>query len=271
MSKLLKKLSPLFFEVNKVKASDYAPGLKFSSGMDHLIIATQDDGNKIAVNACSKGYHLISNRELMTPLIEKMEERYKNVDVKIIQFGHCKFYTDFIIKDLEMEVIKGDPIFGKVRMNNSYDGSVKYAFNFGFHRLVCKNGLTAPIEGMSKDIKAMHTPNTGAKATQDTMDAISVFLDEAPEIIKGYKGMLHKIKWEDALAKIEEIASATKFPKKQKETAAERLTIEMNMGLPLNNFLVYNAMNYALYQGDKTAMKEHKKDKVDLQILQKLS
>jgi hypothetical protein len=159
-------------------------------------------------------------------------------------------------------------MFPRVRMNNSYDGSVKYSFSFGFYRLVCSNGLSVPIQGLeSRDFKLRHTPGTGSMALQKTMDAIDIFVEKAPEVIKAYNPLVKKtLSWEAALKRIEEVIEDTPFPKKKAEDVIRRLEKEKEMGFIVNDFLIYNALNHTLYQGE-SRMKTHKQDKVDAKVL----
>lgn len=262
-----KKLKAIFFPVTKVPLSDYMPEHAFNPGLSFLIIANPENEDKRVINACSKNYHLLTNEELMTPLVKRLTKEY-DLDVKVKQYNDSKFYVDFIIKDFPMELQKGDRIFPRIRMNNSYDGSVKYSFNFGFYRLICSNGLTAPVEGMtSQNVKFMHTPTPGGKALDSTMEAIEIFLTEAPKVLKGYQGLVDKkYNWEAALDKIEKVIENTKFPKKRAEEVQAQLKKEKDAGLPVSAFLVYNAFNHVIYKTE-SEMKEHKRDKLDLQIL----
>jgi hypothetical protein len=270
---LFDQLKALFFGVEKVPNENLFkdPEITFNSNLTHSIVVQTAKGPKI-VKSCSKGYGLMSNEELMSPIIERLEGKY-NVEAKVTQFNHSKFYTDFIIKDKEIPIIKKDMIFPRIRMNNSYDGSVKYQFSFGFYRLVCENGMTAPVTGMqSNNIKLRHTPGNSVGAMDKTMKAIEVFLEQAPEIAKGYQDLAKtKLNWEKAMELVEKVLEETKFPKKAKDEAIARLTLEHGtMDLPLSEYLVYNALNYALYKSSSN-MKTHKKDRIDMQVLKYIS
>lgn len=274
-STLRQQLSSLFFPIHKVNIAEYTKHVtgkslpfKFNKNLDHWIIAETVEGDELVVNACSKNYGLLSNEDLMDPLIKALEKENYNVEAHVFKTDYTKFYTDFVIKDKSIP-IKKDMIFPRIRMNNSYDGSVKYQFSFGFYRLVCENGMTAPVKGLqSRSIKLRHTPLNTAGAIDKTMAAIKIFLDQAPEIAKGYDELTKRsLSWEKAMELIEEVIDNTKFPKKQHEAALARLKYEHEqLKLPINDYLVYNALNYALYK-NPTQMKIHKRDKVDAQVL----
>lgn len=258
------QLKPLFFPIHKIEVPD--KGFKFAPALTHWIVATTPSG-PLVVNSCSKNYGLISNEELMMPIVERFENSHE-VEAKVTQWGYSKFYTDFIIKDVNVP-LKKDMLFPRIRMNNSYDGSVKYQFSFGFYRLVCENGLSVPLKGFqSKDIKLRHTPGNTNSAIDTTMKTIEVFLENAPKVAASYTELMdRKLQWDQALQLIADVIEETKFPKKSEEKVIERLTLEhKEMKLPINDFLVYNALNHTLYNLD-TQMKTHKRDKVDQQVL----
>lgn len=260
-------LKPIFFPVEKVPASDYIEGIEFNDQLSHWIISTTN-GEQRVVNACSRNYHLISNEELLGPLIDKLESMYK-VDATFKVTKGARFYIDFVIKDLEMFVMKNDRILPRLRVNNSYDGSVRYGLFFGFWREICTNGLMGiKWEGF----KLRHTPGTGAQALPRTIDAIEQFMDDAPKILKtSYEPLVkRKLTQDQAAERIQEIIDNTKLSQKKAEPILQRLSIEQEAGLPLNEFLLYNAINYVLYN-DGSKMKQHKKDKLDEQILTYIS
>lgn len=266
MSNLKKDLKALFFDVYKEPAPDkdrfYAPHIT------HQIVAATPKG-PLVVNACSKNYGLITNKELMTPLIELLEKSYE-VEAHASNWGFSKFYVDFVIKDIEIKIQKRDKIFPRIRMNNSYDGSVRYQFEFGFWRQVCGNGLCVLLDELENgSIKMRHTPGNSKDAAIKTMAAIEGFIREVPRLTKGYHDLIeHEMDKDDAIEMINLVIDEVKrFPRKKEEEVMDRMDKEINMGLPINAFMVYNALNYVLYKTD-SQMKPHKRDKVDLEILE---
>lgn len=263
------KNNPLFLGVKKVPIKDYLPKFNTSSRYSHLIIVDAPD-KPIVVNACSKNYQIIRNEDIFKPLKEHLDSNFA-IEERIIHRGYSKFYVDYVIKDKSFAVIPKDSVLPKIRVMNSYDGSLKFSFNFGFHRLVCSNGLSVPIQGLSsKTIKIMHTP--GAIGRWDKIvELAKEFLDESKNLIQGYKDMAAiKLTFDQALEKIEYIVKHTKAPSKQKEQMVARLEEERKMGLPLSNWLVYNAVNYQLNHGEAKMM-PHKVEKLDNQILKILT
>ena len=269
MSKLKKQLKPIFFPVEKVSIEDYLGPktfpLTFNDQISHWVISKVKGEDGRVVNACSKNYHLISNEELMTPLIEELESQY-DVEASFVSSRGARFYVDFTIKNEALSVMKSDKIYPRIRLNNSYDGSIRYGLDFGFYRQICSNGLWG--FSWEKGFKLRHTPGTGAQALPRTMDAIGEFLGFAPKLLKSsYEPLVkHTLTLDTALERVQDVIENTKFSAKKGEAVLARLHEERKT-LPLNDFLVYNAFNYALYN-DGSKMKQHKKDKLDIQILQ---
>lgn len=265
---ILQDLKSLFFKVEKVESN--SPGLTFAKNLTHQIVVTVGKIKKV-VNCCSKNYGLISMEDLVTPLAKRLEETH-HVEVKFQQSNDSRFFIDFIIKDTKYKVQKKDDIFARVRMNNSYDGKVKYQFSFGFYRLVCENGMSVPMGNLSKAIKLRHSAGFTESAIEKTVTAIEAFITNIPEIMKSYEPLVNStLNWEQAMTKIQAtMEQVPKFPKKKEELITARLQTEMKMGLPLNDFLLYNSMNYVLYNNE-SQMQQHKRDKIDQSVLNFIS
>lgn len=267
-----KALKSIFFDVRKEEASKFVKDLGFTKNRSHFIIAETPEGPYV-VNSCSPTYELINNEELITPVVESLESEY-DIIVKARHSNYSRFFVDFLIKDHAIDISTGkkkelvkDEILPRIRMNNSYDGGMKYSYEFGFHRVVCSNGLTAPI-GKTHKQKMMHTPSAGnGNALNNTLNAITEFIETAKDLSKGYQPLMqNRLTIAQANEKIAQIVEELKYPKKQMEAATARLQTEANMGYQVNDFLVYNALNFALHQND-SKMKEHKKQGMDEKVL----
>lgn len=268
MSKIPPELQTLFFGVTKERADAYIKNVKFSPHLDHLII-THPSSGPLIVNACSKNYELIPNKDLIMPVYNRIATEH---DIKLVvrQFGNAKFYVDFIFMDSKASVMKKDTIYPRVRLNNSYDGSVKYSYDYGFYRLVCSNGLMVPEKGTEyRQMKLMHTPKAGdGRALELTLESVEKFLGDWKKLLSQYDPLLEKrMKMDEALKRMEEIREEGIFPARSMEIAIGQLQKEVNLGLPINDFLLYNALNYALHNNPNSNMKTHKADKIDRKIL----
>jgi len=260
---------PLFYPVRKVPVKGLIP-LEYlpNNNIDQAIVVDYPEGPRI-VNFCSKSYELQTNESIVGPLFEAFAIKGLKIKMEFKIRDHAKFYIDFIATDFANSITEKDDVFPRLRVQNSYDGSLKYQGSFGLYRLVCLNGLSIPVQNATTSTdKMMHTAQVLSDLlVTETLDKFEVFCEKASEFLEPFQ----KLRAQPIYApeqRIMEVATETNFPKKMAEDALERLNIEMaHFGLATaNDWLIYNALNYQLNHGE-TRAKEHKKDKVDLEIL----
>jgi hypothetical protein len=271
MNPALKELEKIFFPVKKVKAS---AKISHSSWLSHEIVVTTPNGD-MRVNVCSEDYNLVPNKKLFTPIVEKLSEDWE-IEARVSVRDWAKFYVDFIFKDKPCKgATKKDLLFPRLRMVNSYDGSVKYSFYFAIWRLICSNGARAVIPESVRQGKFMHTPQLGDNEADNNETALAMlerlghFIGNFKEIVQGYQPLIQSTRTEtEALTLMQEVQLQTSYPKKLVEVAYQRLQLESHqLKQPINDYLVYNALNYALFQGGQSEIPEHKKDKKDSEVL----
>ena len=255
----------LFYEVEKINFSSISKKFSTAGNIQNAIVIHEPTGPRI-VNFCSDDYVIVSNAELFPPLISKIEESHK-VQLDVNQNDGSKFYVDIILSDQKLKLEK-DQILPRMRVQNSYDGSLKYSYSFGFHRVVCANGMTAPVKGTIRESKTMHT-DKARDMVDKTQQALEGFLAQAPKIMTGYNCLVEaKTSRERAEELIMEAKEDLGFPTRLVELAQERMNYEIDkLKMPVNHFLVYNAMNYALYKNTTSEMKIHKRDQMDVKVL----
>lgn len=264
-----KALQALLFPVKKVEAFlSTGKKLKFNNAISHFIVAETENG-PLVVNSCSRGYQLVPNEKLLVPIVEAISDEH-DVQIRARRNDlYSKFAIDLIFRKKGLGIAKKDDIFPQIKILNSYDGSLKLQVNYGFHRLACSNGLSVPVGEQTKGLKIMHTSGTTDQTIESLLKGVKDFIGISKDLAKLYDPLL-KVKLSEAGAAkvIEEIAEETKFSKKSAEAAMERLQKEAKTGLPITNWLVYNAVNHSLYNNPDNKMPEHKRDKVDKEILQ---
>jgi Domain of unknown function (DUF932) len=258
-----KEVTRLFYPVIKVPATQHAPDLTFPDNKEFFIIAPNSEN--LVLNSCSEDYHLITNKELIMPFYEKLKSDH-DLEVKVRWMNMAAFKLDFIFKDQKMKKPKVGDIFSKVSMINSYDSSLKYQFDCGFYKLICENGMSVP-NGERIHIKTVH--KSGAiVAVEKTIAGIEGFLLKANNIMDAYDPLIeNKLRMAEAQARIQELVEEEIFPTRSVDIAIARLQLEANMGEEINDFLVYNAMNYALNNNPDSKMKITKIDETDRQVL----
>lgn len=108
-------------------------------GMEKAIIS-----NGKIVNVVSDSYGHLPNEEFFTKAETAIIDAGFKYDRRSTNRDDRQFAVDFILNDdrFVIKVKKGlDIIKPMLRFINSYDGMVKAGGSFGFHRLVCTNGM----------------------------------------------------------------------------------------------------------------------------------
>jgi len=258
-------MNKLYFPVEKVPVEDICPGYEHPSGINHAIVVTQPDGLKRVVQYCSEIYHLVPNEEVIPPF-EAEISRFFKIEKVIRAHRYARFYVDFILKEKSILIAKNDTIFPKVRLVNSYDGSIRYQFLIGFWRMVCSNGMMGyEYEG----IKSMHTPKLGKETSYETvMEMTSTFMAEASDIAEVYRE-LNDQPVKDWIMRIEEVTEETDFPSSLQEDVTARMQLELDSPDvdEATDWVIYNAFNYQLNHNEGLKAKESKREVFDKQVL----
>lgn len=262
MSQTTDSVKKLYQKVDKVKLESIIPNYKFPKGNDHAIV----DSEGIILNFCSSSYNLRQNSTLHKPLEELMKKNKIEFEQKIKIVNGVKFYVDYIIKEKSKSTIVND-IVPKFTIMNSYDGTLKTTIVFGFYRIICGNGLTRPCGTQSIFAKKHRKPiETEEKdlshvSPEDILEGVKEFIKTAKEDIAIYE-KLHSKKADAGV--IIEMAKKLKLSKNIIETANNRFQLETNQkgtltfpnekgqiqkhkGYSPTLYVVYNAINYAIY------------------------
>lgn len=258
----------LLFPVRKVEADTLTNLPILASRHSHATVMTDEKGNDQIIAFVGDSYSLVKNEDLLKPL-DAMLSRNFDIEIKSTHSNYSRFSTSFIIKNKGQDIVVGDTIYPMVKIQNSYDGRLRLNIQLGFHRLVCSNGMTAPI-GEVKKLNSIHT-----ESVQDTvkkyLEVVEDFLAEAFEHMKLYNPLVEKkIDATVMQETIERVIKGTKFPKRQIETAMDIIEHEAKeLKQPLSHWLVYNGLNSVIYDEDY-GVDMTKADKVDEQILNNL-
>jgi len=258
-------LSKLYQPVRKVPMADLLSGYQHLSGLSYAMILTLASGEERVVNYCSEDYFLVENKLIIPPFIEEVS-KFFNIEPMVKIRNETRFYVDFMIKQKELTMFKGDIVYPCIRYVNSIDGSVKYHWEMLFWRKVCSNGLMGFKNWDS--VKRMHTP--GLENLTDfskVMEMTSLFLAEADVHFENYRFLQEQIVRRPDL-RIEEVIDETDFPSSLQENVAFRLEEEAKqMGVTqITDWLIYNAFNFQLNHVEDYKAKEEKKAKIDSQV-----
>jgi len=261
--KIPNEVTRLFYPVEKVFAKDLAPNMSFPEGKGYWIIAPEN--KNMVLNTCSEQYGLITNKELIMPFFNKWKKTH-DLRVTLRNMTDAAFKLDFVFKDIKLGKLRVGDLFARASMLNSYDSSIKYQFDCGFWRLKCENGMAMP-QGERIHIKTIHKNGT-VLAAEKTIEGIETFLGNMDNMLHIYDPLIeNKLRIAQAEARIMELVEEEIFPTRSAEIALDRLRLEAKEGEEINDFLVYNAMNYALNNNPESRTRITKIDETDRQVL----
>jgi hypothetical protein len=256
----------LFYPVRKVRSDELVPGIATNSYNEYKVVVETPKGLK-EVNSCSDVYRVFSNEEILLSLLPEIS---RICPVKLVP----KIYQDAIFKiDLVMDRtitmggrVEMDEIFPSFTFYNSYNGKIKLSGNVSCMRLICTNGMMAPVSEFSSETY-MHTANNGeGLAISEMMNTVQTFLDNLEEIIEPFRE-LRAMPVYNLTERVDEIIEETKFPITQRDAVLDRIQYEMaELGFPKTDWLVYNGFNFQLNHNTDINMAPHKKSQMDSQI-----
>lgn len=259
-------LNESYFPVEKIPNPSLDGGVELPSGLQYAVQVTKPDGTKRIVNYCSEIYRLVPNSEIIPLFLENVSKYYKaRVEVKMRDWS--KFFFDIIIEDKWVPILKNDPVFPKIRIINSYDGSYRYQYVGGLWRQICSNGLGI-WENKSRIIKA-HTPAIGEEISfGKAMELISNLMADFNDHLEVYHELSETVVKNPA-NRIEEIIEETGFPSSLHKDVLGRLEEEKTQLqiTEVTDWLIYNAFNYQLVHNEDLKAKENKKERMDQEVL----
>jgi hypothetical protein len=224
---------------------------------------------------CSKDYTLRENSGIFLPFEQLLKDTGHLFNREIKVFDGNKFYVDYIIRSKVKSKSIID-ILPMISIWNSYDGTVKTQIKFGYHKLLCKNKLSRPV-GCQINVAKKHSVKDEEFTINNLTHFLSMveqFLKETQTDIKTFE-RLHSNKV--SIETFDTVAKHFKLSKEAKEVAAFRIEQEQKPLVyqnengdmvnykpsPLTMFIVYNAINHAIYNTNPKELPEvkSKKDK----------
>lgn len=220
------------------------------------------DGNTILLNTCSDVYELVPNEKIF-PVIEKILKK-GNIpfDVTYKMIDHSRFYADYTLKTGAVSVGNNkDKIYPVIRVTHSYNGLLKYKVIFGWFRLICGNGLVLPVEGKEEanvSIVGKHTKQILASLDQ-LMDKIKTFISNPDGMYtKKFETLANRWvnDWQTRIVEIMTVSGVGKRGYNQIEAILEAESDSLNGGR-VNDWLIYNAFNYHIFNAKTSDGKEY--------------
>ena len=253
----------LFKKVYKKHTSEILPKYDFPRGKDHVIV---DEFNNI-LNFCSEDYSLVDNKKVLLPIEEKLKATNIDFHRQVSISDGAEFRVSYLLKSAKKKVL-GD-LYPKLEIINSYNGHVKFRYQFGFVRLVCLNGLTSK-HGTTKIQISKHSSDLNQSSLMflllDIMSDTNTFIEESKKDVDYFERLNSK----KVTAKlIGEVTKQLKLSDKIANSATERFKFEtgeskeaftyvdldgnLRTSEPADKslFTLYNAINYAIYNNNE--------------------
>lgn len=193
-------LKDILFEVKLVglKTSYHEPELNNVPIKEYRAVV--NTANHEILSVVSKNYHLISNQEALNlgkkafcKLFQHVKEEdvipYKTITT--IRKTHC--HIDLIHKDVNFNVWEQDTWLPFLRVTNSYNKTHKLAFELGFVRKLCSNGVI--FKKKTVEVKFIHSkgyiPEDIIVNTESLNDAKASFLSGLVNLKRFYVNINH--------------------------------------------------------------------------------
>lgn len=282
-------VSDLCFPVRKIKT-------RMAANDDceyDIVVYPSEYPNGRRVASCAARYELIENSQVF----EYFEQLLKNLKIKYEVSYEMVNYAIFTAKfnllskgkeSLAYQVTPKDKIYPMIKIRHSYNSQAKYAFMFGYFRLVCSNGLVIPVEEMKEynlEVTGKHT-----KFFHENFalleDKLMLFKEKSSgEFLDRIKKMVKKrIPKKTLSTRVEEVfkatgiaadgLGATKKPEKKGENIRAVISIaeyeSSKLDMPICDWLLYNAINQFLFNDKRNAKSDEVRTATDHKVMKYL-
>ena len=242
------EVDKLFFaDVKKMPAEQVMPGFHFNS-YNNTVVQVATENGPVICNNCSDGYLLIPNREIF-PVLEQEMKKFGLTKIKRRVVDHSVFFADydFLDDNKKIQIAKGDVIFPRISIENSYNSKYLFKINACFMRQVCTNGMCLPVEDSSFNTILSHSKGNISKIVAESLEGIYAFFEGAAEIAGEYEVLMEKkVAYSDIEDCVQSILKKTNSLLSYKDGIVERIKQENAMGIEVNMFSIYNGINYFL-------------------------
>ena len=239
-------VAEIFFPVEKIACRELFQGFDFVKDKDHAIFLPEQ--NKI-VHFCSEGYQLVSNRELICPILDDVSQVYRSsgIAAQSISLDDRKFYTSLRIHNQEELIARGDHIHPGIEIRNSYDGSMKFSLTMGFWRTQTLTPLLGYGQTIAEEKKHSNKYH-GELDRKNLKDLSEIFLSESEKFRQMAR---YSLTFGDITRITELIKKKTEYPKRliHEGPLAMYQEVQSQQTEP-NLWLLYNGFNYTLYHAD---------------------
>jgi len=263
----------LLFPVEKVEFAEFAANSDYS----HQIIG-YPEGAKTLLNSCSDRYELVANQEIFGGITERLKGQGIAFNAEYEVFNNARFFGHFVLPGFGIKIAgTNDVIDLKFDVNHSYNGLVKFSEIFGWHRLVCTNGLTIPVKEMKEfnlSITGRHTKKI-QESIRMLIDRIDFVIANKNLIVKPFQDMGDRWveKWEDRVIEVLNATGVNLIESKNFNTVKHiKNTIlsesqKIYDGKVVNDWLIYNGINQYFFKNERNNATPDVKQAIDQKVL----
>jgi hypothetical protein len=191
------------------------------------------------------------------------------MQLRVINEDNARFNVQ--LKPIKTNIRVVGELIPLFNFQNSYDNSSYASLNGGMYRLVCENGATVPVPGLSFSYRFKHNDSDliDLKTWEDINIKVNDFIKNFPKI----ETAVHKLKkriipMEDLEKLMADLTTGTLFPKKAIASAIVQATIESEqMDEKMNLWLAYNGLNYVLNHDRDYKIVQHVRNGIDEKII----
>jgi hypothetical protein len=162
--------------VETLNSVDFEVGLErltLANGTPTPAFATVRKDNGAVLGVVGERYTPMQNSVLF-PAVEQVfrtsGHRFESKGFKVVDGGR-QVRAQFRFPDIVVKMPKGDESCLQILVQNSFDGSLKVAFDLGFFRFICSNGLKVPaFKGSTFSLMKKHTASLNLEFTGHALE-----------------------------------------------------------------------------------------------------
>jgi hypothetical protein len=266
VKKVMKVLAPILFPVKLEKFKQFTRGFKRLPGDRQWCVNAYTDGIENPPECTYIGgekYVLVENSEVLNPLVLVLQEKFKNLRVRVGNTDNEVFVVDFFSEAPDRR--KNDYIAPVIRVENSYNGKKKAKATAAIYA-IDKNGKESFYSTKSNvNYVFKHHSDEGAVKIAEIAGKVDEMLAEFNNIEQQIE-TLKKFEVKEITKTLEELVpDAKKYPKKAVSLAVELVGYETNlMGTTPNLWIMYTALAQAVKKSDfESSLKDWQKEEAD--------
>lgn len=279
-----RNIHDIFFPVRIEKTEDITPNMTANPKCQYAVVGTLDGIGDRVLSYCGDRYNLVTNHDLLMPILDLLGD-YK-YDINIRTSNHSTFEIKIHVTDQRLALKVGagaDVIYPMIGFNRSYDSGSKYFLYAGYYRLICSNGLVAPVENTEHfEIRGKHTDKLNKTLAKIEM-VVGRILENSKEVSKKFE-VMYDTKVENYGERVIEVMNAVGLNPVRKNKKSEDNTKNLDHVLATirtemaklgetkaNNWLIYNGINRYIFDEEMNVKSDDVRKKLDREVFKELA